>query len=163
MGCGRRIQRQFVPSTVDVVLQQGQSCCTQQAWEIPVMRNGTGQSSQLGESQVGKWAVPYLTQEAFSSPMPWALLTGPWRDSSPVSFSLSLCFLLCFQGERGMPGLPGRHGTKVPCKQWSDACLPVLTYTTWLSLMHKHHLDLCVCLLVNYYPKLKSFCFWIAK
>lgn len=29
----------------------------------------------------------------------------------------SLCFSLCFQGERGMPGLPGRHGSKVPREQ----------------------------------------------
>ena len=58
-----------------------------------------------------------------------------------------------------MPGLPGRHGTKVPCKQWSDACLPDLTHTARLSLMRKHHLDLCVCLLVDDYPQLNSFCF----
>lgn len=111
----------------------------------------------------GKWVVPHLTQETFTSPVPWALLTEPWEDSSRVSCSLSLSFLLCFQGERGMPGLPGRHGTKVPCKQWSDACLPDLTRTARLSLMHKHHLDLCVCLLVNDYLQLNSFCFYIAK
>lgn len=77
-----------------------------------------------------------------------------------VSVALfSLCFSLCFQGERGMPGLPGRHGTKVPCKQRSDACLPDLTHTSRLSLMRKHHLDLCVCLLANDSSHLNSFCF----
>lgn len=50
----------------------------------------------------------------------------PKKSHHVVSVALFLCFLLCFQGERGMPGLPGRHGMKVPCKQRSAACLPDL-------------------------------------
>lgn len=33
-----------------------------------------------------------------------------------------------------MPGLPGKHGAKVPCKAWSDICPPEPTHTSQLSL-----------------------------
>lgn len=85
--------------------------------------------------------LPHLPQEGFSSPVPWALPMEPGEDSSAVSCCLSLCVLLCLQGERGMPGLPGRHGSKVPCEHRSDACLPDLTPST----PEAQALCVCVC------------------
>lgn len=107
------------------------------------MGNGPGRGSGLGEGQGHG--------QRFVSP-------GGFLLTSCLLLSF-LCFSLCFQGERGMPGLPGRHGSKVPRKQQSDACLPGLTHTSRLSLMCKHRLDLCVCLSVNGSPQLNSFCF----
>jgi len=118
---------------------------------------------RMGSTQPSKQGLDtQKSQKGHGAPQDYRHVLGPpCRALGGLMLYLLLffCFLLCFQGERGMPGLPGRHGMKVLCEQWSDACLPDLALTTQLSLMRKHHLDWCVCLLVDDCPQLNSFCF----
>lgn len=80
---------------------------------------GVSPALGLGGATDGRWPQAGQSgsgggERSLSSPR--RVCGGP-SPAGLISCLCCLCVSLCLQGERGMPGLPGRHGSKVPCNQ----------------------------------------------